>query len=107
MFNVFPLVMKDKSGKIFNLKPTIMNYNVPRSMIPMTMKLFKPFISMDESAARLRIVEHRGVATSAMLYDSLPIIDIFRKVDECTLFGIMDFKNADTTASYFFVLERE
>lgn len=105
--NVFPLVMKGSDGVFFNLKPTIMNYSIPRSIIPLSMKLFRPFLSMDKSAARLRVIEHRGKKTSAMIYDSVGIIDIFRKVDENTVLGIMDFKNADTPASYFFVLERE
>ena len=105
--HVFPLVMRGSNGVLFNLNPATMNYSIPRSLTPIVMKIFKPLISMDKSAARLRSVEHRGVVTSAMLYDALPIIDIFRKVDDNTLLGVMDFKNEDAAASYFFVLVRE
>ena len=35
--------------------------------------------------ARLRVVEHRGVSSAAMLYDHLPIIDVFRRLDAHTL----------------------
>lgn len=105
--DVFPLVMKGRNGKRYNLQPNTMKYNIPRAMIPLTMRLFKPFLSMKKSVARLRTLKHRGVVTSAMLYDSLAIIDVFRKVDENTLMGVMDFKDADTSASYFFVLDRE
>lgn len=105
--HVFPLLMKRSDGAFFNLKPSTMNYHIPRSLIPLSMKLFRPLLSMEKSAARLRVIEHRGTQTSAMIYDSLAIIDIFRKVDANTVLGIMDFKNADTPASYFFVLERE
>ena len=35
--------------------------------------------------ARMRVVEHRGVSSAAMLYDHLPIIDVFRRLDAHTL----------------------
>jgi hypothetical protein len=34
--------------------------------------------------ARLRVVGHRGVSSAAMLYDHLPIVDIFRRLDAHT-----------------------
>ena len=39
-----------------------------------------------------------------MSYDHLPIIDLFRRVDERTLLGCMDLRGAPP---YFFVLEAE
>jgi hypothetical protein len=40
-----------------------------------------------------------------MIYDHLPIIDIFRRVDEDTLLGVMDMRGlADP---YFFILRRD
>ncbi|WP_424511406.1 DUF4334 domain-containing protein [Reinekea marinisedimentorum] len=42
-----------------------------------------------------------------MLCDARPIIDIFRKVGDNTRFGVMNFKNDDTTTSYCFVSVRE
>lgn len=57
-----------------------------------------------DSKARIRMVEHRGVQSAAMLYDELAIIDIFRRIGEHRVLGVMDLKNPDP---YFFVLERD
>lgn len=37
-----------------------------------------------------------------MVYDHLPIIDVFRRVDEHTLLGVMDQR--DAPQPYFFTL---
>ena len=42
--------------------------------------------------ARLRNLEHRGKVSAAMIYDRLPIIDVFRRVDDVTLLGVMDLR---------------
>lgn len=53
--------------------------------------------------ARLRKLEYRGVVSTAMIYDILPVIDTFRYVDENTLAGVMDAKGQKP---YYFFLER-
>jgi hypothetical protein len=40
-----------------------------------------------------------------MIYDEVPIHDIFRKVDDQTVLGLMDYKPAERP--FFFVLQRE
>ena len=55
--------------------------------------------------ARLRVVEHRGVASAAMLYDHLPIVDVFRRLDAHTLLGVMDARGI--SQPFFFTLRRE
>jgi len=55
--------------------------------------------------ARLRRVEYRGVVSTAMIYDDLPIIDTFRKLDDDVLLGAMDLRGVE--APYFFLLERD
>jgi hypothetical protein len=55
--------------------------------------------------ARLRSLEHRGVVTAAMVYDALPIIYVFRRVDADTLLGLMDLRGLP--APFFFLLERD
>ncbi|MFP2997967.1 DUF4334 domain-containing protein [Spongiivirga sp. MCCC 1A20706] len=42
--------------------------------------------------ARIRHVEFRDKMSTAMIYNHLPIIDHFRRVDDSTLMGVMDFK---------------
>lgn len=55
--------------------------------------------------ARLRNVEYRGVVSAAMIYDHLPIVDHFRRVDERTLLGVMDMRGM--TEPYFFILQQD
>jgi len=45
------------------------------------------------------------VASAAMLYDHLPIVDIFRRLDEHTLLGVMDARGI--SQPFFFILRRE
>lgn len=54
--------------------------------------------------ARLRMVEFRGVVSAAMLYDNLPIIDGFRRIDADRVLGLMDEKGV--ADPYVFLLER-
>ena len=56
-------------------------------------------------AARLRMVEYRGVVTGTMIYDALPINDHFRAVDDDTLLGAMDLRGLPDP--FLFVLRRE
>ena len=53
--------------------------------------------------AVLRKTEFRNKISTAMIYNYLPIIDNFRKVDEDTVFGIMEIKGK---IGVYFYLER-
>lgn len=53
---------------------------------------------------RLRMVEHRGVVTGTLVYDALPVMDHFRKVDAGTLLGVMDARGIDEP--FVFLLRR-
>ncbi|MCF3941332.1 MULTISPECIES: DUF4334 domain-containing protein [Gordonia] len=55
--------------------------------------------------ARLRTTRYRGVDTATMLYDQLPINDVFRRLSDEAVLGAMDLKGADRP--YFFVLRRD
>ena len=68
---------------------------------------FLKLFSTKKSKAKLREVRFRGRITAAMIYDDLRIIDVFRKVDENTVLGIMDFKGRLHNNFYFFVLKRQ
>jgi len=50
-------------------------------------------------------MEYRGKVSATMIYDYLPINDVFRKVDDNTVLGLMDFKGMPQP--FFFVLDRE
>ena len=68
-------------------------------------RLLQPLLTTQAPQARLRVVEHRGVATAAMLYDRLPIVDVFRRLDATTLLGLMDARGIHQP--FFFLLQRE
>ena len=46
-----------------------------------------------------------GVATAAMVYDTLPIIDVFRRVTADRVLGLMDLRGL--TEPFFFLLDRD
>ncbi|KAK5988581.1 hypothetical protein PT974_10065 [Cladobotryum mycophilum] len=56
--------------------------------------------------ATLKEVKLRGVVTAAMVYDSMPIIDGFKKVTDDIVLGMMDTKAPEYAPAYFFYLER-
>jgi hypothetical protein len=109
--NVRPLLFLDNQGKIFQVapNPTLMNW-VLKLPIPKNNSLKPLLVSMnylmktENSQARLRMMEYRGKVSATMIYDYLPINDSFRKVDENTVFGIMDYKIL--SQPFFFVLKR-
>jgi hypothetical protein len=65
----------------------------------------RPLLYTNQPKARLRTVHHRGVDTAAMVYDALPIIDVFRQVSPDVLLGAMDMRGL--AAPFFFVLSRD
>lgn len=74
-------------------------------------KLFSNHVMKGE--ASLWDVEFRGKTSATMIYDGVPIFDHFRKVDENTLFGVMNGKAVagfpDIVIDgkyYYFYLER-
>jgi hypothetical protein len=65
----------------------------------------RPLLTTSRPRARLRAVEHRGVVTAAMVYDALPIIDVFRRLTSSALLGLMDLRGLPDP--FFFLLRRE
>lgn len=112
--HVHPLVFRKVSGKLTSVKPLLampglgLLDSMPFLKSSFVGKVFQwmlPLLSGRKSAARLRTTTYRGVATATMVYDNLPINDVFRKVDGNTLLGIMDMKGMKQP--FFFVLRRE
>lgn len=89
--NVDPLLFKGLDGEVFAVDP-----------VPL-MDLRK-LVKAAGGKARMRRVEHRGKTSAAMIYDHLPIIDHFRKVNNQVLLGMMDHKG--DKEPYFFILEK-
>jgi hypothetical protein len=64
----------------------------------------RPLLTTSRHTARLRTTEYRGVSSATMIYDARPINDVFRRVSDTRLLGLMDHRG--DTAPYFFVLYR-
>ena len=56
-----------------------------------------------ESKARIRLMEYRGKVSATMIYDYMPINDVFRRVDENTVLGTNGFEKHAPT--FLFCLE--
>ena len=109
---VHPLLFLDGSGQIFKISPNSQMMKMALSLpIPKNEAMkpvftwFNPLLKTEKSQARLRMMEHRGKVSATMIYDHLPIHDIFRKVDEDTVLGFMDYKVL--AQPFFFTLKRE
>ncbi|MDO7867066.1 DUF4334 domain-containing protein [Nocardioides jiangxiensis] len=109
--DVHPLLFRTPGGQLVSLDPRRVPLGLadqlPRgamSAARRTLGITRVAMATRKPRARLRNVEFRGVVTAAMVYDHLPIIDVFRRVDADTLLGVMDLRDS---APYVFVLERD
>lgn len=110
--SVHPLLFSDTAGRLFAADPRKVPLSlagrVPSSAVAAGRRfvgLLKPALRTARPRARLRDLEYRGKVSAAMIYDHLPIIDIFRRVDQDTLLGVMDQRDAEQP--YFFALHRD
>jgi hypothetical protein len=109
--NVHPLLFLGKQGEIFKVAPNPAAMHWVLKLPVLKSKYLKPLLKLvnfvlktEASQARLRMMEYRGKLSATMLYDYLPINDSFRKVDDNTILGVMDFKNLPQP--FFFILRR-
>ena len=86
--------------------------NLGLSLSGLKNKAMKPILTLmnlmlktEKSQARIRMMEYRQKVSATMIYDNLPINDIFRKIDDNTVLGLMDFKGVPQP--FFFVLKRD
>jgi hypothetical protein len=75
-----------------------------RSMVAPIAAL-RPVLQTRAPKARLRTTRYRGVDTATMIYDQLPINDVFRRLSDDAVIGAMDLRNSPNP--YFFVLQRD
>jgi GXWXG protein/Domain of unknown function (DUF4334) len=109
---VHPLLFLDSNNQIFKISPSPLvmhlGLNFPvlksRAMQPI-LRGMTSLLKTQVSQARLRMTEYRQKMSATMVYDYLPIHDIFRKVDDNTVLGVMDFKGVPQP--FFFVLTRD
>lgn len=112
--HVHPLVFETLNGRPVSINPlwalpvVRWLYALPWPKSKTVGRLFQAcigLVSTHHSSARLRLTVYRDRATATMVYDTLPINDIFRKIDNDTLLGLMDLKGANPP--FFFLLHRE
>ena len=110
---VHPLLFHDRRGRPRPVDPALLPVGLVRdhaylAHVPgarVAFGVLRPLLSTNRPKARLRTVEHRGVATAAAVYDALPIIDVFRRVGVDTLLGLMDLRGLPRP--FFFLLRRD
>ncbi len=110
---VHPLLVAGRRGRPYPVNPAL----VPLSLLRRNPRLAsagvvrrvataaRPLARTRRPAARLRTVTVRGVASAAMLYDALPVVDAFRRVAGDVVLGLMDMRGLDVVLP--FVLRRE
>jgi len=110
--DVHPLVFKRTNGSTVRLNPIWFPMSAVRrtrlatsGLSRFTFNIATYFLKTGKSRARLRMTEYRGKVSATMVYDQKPINDVFRKVDENRVLGVMDLK-AKGYKPFFFVLER-
>lgn len=105
---VHPLLFYKLNRKdTYSVNPMLLPMNLPlprTNILAVLLSLLSPFLQTRKGKARLRMMEYRGKVTGCMVYDHKAIIDVFVKIDENTLLGIMDAKDDQP---YAFLLERE
>jgi hypothetical protein len=111
--DVHPLVMDRRDGGTYSLNPGLLPLPVllrhrralNNERLQRAARALAPALSTKAPAARLRMLEYRGVLTATMVYDRQPIHDVFRRVDRDTVLGAMDLRGS--AEPYFFFLRRE
>jgi hypothetical protein len=109
---VHPLLHRNSRGQLFRVRPrptlVYLSLRLPilkaRALRPLSL-LITAMLRTRHSQARIRMVEYRGKVSATMIYDGLPINDHFRKIDDNTVLGLMDFKGLEFP--FPFVLERD
>lgn len=106
-----PLVFQKKDGQLFNLNPDFVPPRFPLVNIPAffskpALIFLRPFLSTKNTKATIHTVDYRGKMSAAMIYDRVAIIDHFRKADQNTVIGLMEYKGKPKHKHYFFTLKR-
>ncbi|MGK0290363.1 MAG: hypothetical protein ACI86H_001821 [bacterium] len=111
---VHPLVFLSRTGRKLSVNPSwvipfvnlMSSGKVPKSkFLGKLFQVSSPLFATKHGGARLRMTNYRGKESATMIYNNLPINDIFRKVDDNTVLGVMDLKGLKEP--FFFVLQHD
>jgi Domain of unknown function (DUF4334)/GXWXG protein len=111
--SVHPLLFRTRGGQPRPVDPAMIPLRLLRDfsglaklrVVATAFGGVRPLLYTNRPTARLRTIEHRGVRTAAMIYDALPIIDVFRRVGDDVLLGAMDMRGLPEP--FFFLLHRD
>lgn len=102
-----PLLFDDGRGGVVDVDPALVPLPV---LLPVLLRVpgllrnraaaaaFRsalPVLRTTRPRARLRMTEYRGVVSATLCYDALPIHDVFRRVDDDTVLGVMDLRGLE------------
>jgi len=114
--DVRPLLVRDAAGNPRPVDPALVPVGLLRRRPELgrtaaargAFRAVRPFLGRGRSAGRLRMMEHRaiehGVVTAALVYDDVPVIDLFRRVTADLVVGAADIRGH--AAPLLFVLRR-
>ena len=95
---VHPLLFSDRNNSIFKVYPSPIAMNFGPRLLALKSQVMKPIFTLmnlmlktEKSQARIPMIEYREKVSAGMIYDNLPINDIFRKIDDNRVLGLMDF----------------
>jgi hypothetical protein len=83
--------------------PLLLRWPALKQAAPLVRALL-PLLATRRSRARLRMVHFRGRLSATMVYDEVPIQDVFRRLEHDAVLGLMDMKGM--AQPFFFVLRR-
>lgn len=108
-----PLVFAKPDGTRFEVDPAFVPMALvarhprwfARGLVARAFRAGSALVRTTAPRARLRMTEYRGVVSATMIYDALPVNDVFRRVDDDTRLGLMDLRGM--AQPFFFTLHRE
>lgn len=108
----FPLLFRNGFDRCIALDPRFLPLRLAarlqvqrRAWAPPGSHLAKLLMGSNRPSAHLRVIAHRNVHTAVMVYDALPVIDVFSRVDAYFMMGAMDWRFS--AQPLFFVSMRE
>jgi hypothetical protein len=110
--HVLPTLFSDRRGSPVPVDPVLAPVTLirrapqalRRSPLPRAFRTVVPLLRSPRPAGRIRMVEHRGTVSAALIYDAVPIVDAFRRVAPDLLLGAADIRGV--RGPLLFVLRR-
>jgi len=107
---IHPLLYKGITGKIHSVDAGKIPFQhlvkLPRWLIRIAFVFVAPLIHTKKPCTQFWDVEYRGKRTGAMVWDGLPIVEVFARINENEVLGVTVSKWFDPGPPYFFTLTK-